>query len=303
MSRTRSQPEATDLLGLYMSDIDRFSLLTREEERALAWQIVRGREAEQALEQQECPQLRRRAEEGRRARARLIQCNFFLVVHIAKRYANRGLSLPDLIQEGNVGLIKAVDRFDPARGTRISTYATFWIRQSVSRLLATQRHALRIPSHQAEVLSRYRRVHGQMSQEMERSPQLEEVADRMGLAPARLSHLLTMTQPSLSFDSPSSPDDRAIDEVLGSDDLATLEEEVAARLLRRDLLEQLEQLTARESRILMLRFGLRDGTPRTLEAIARRFGLTKERIRQIEGEALAKLRLSSEAAPLRGYLA
>jgi RNA polymerase primary sigma factor len=293
-----------DSLSLYMQEINRNSLLKADEERQLATTMFYGREAGAQLEAGESgAELEALWEAGQTARRRLIQCNFFLVVSIAKKYKNQGFGLLDLIQEGNLGLIRAADKFDYRRGTRFSTYATYWIRQNISRYIGTQRHAVRLPSHQAEALARYKRVQAELAQQMQRQPSLEQVAQAMEMPLAALTHLLQITQPSLSLESPEEADDRPLGDVLEERDQPGVDEVVTDTLLREAVGDVLATLTSRESRVLELRFGLRDGEPRTLEAIASRFGLTKERIRQIEGEALSKLRQSKRSLPLREYLA
>lgn len=293
-----------DNLSLYMQEINRHSLLKADEERELATAMFYGREALERLEAGEGgSELEATRDAGQRARSRLIQCNFFLVVSIAKKYKNQGFSLLDLIQEGNLGLIRAADKFDYRRGTRFSTYATYWIRQNISRHIGTQRHAVRLPSHQAEALSRYKRVQAELAQQMQRQPSLEQVAAAMETPLAALTHLLQITQPSLSLESPEEADDRPLGDVLEEQGQPGVDEVVTDTLLREAVGDVLSTLTSRESRVIELRFGLRDGEPRTLEAIASRFGLTKERIRQIEGEALSKLRQSKRSLPLREYLA
>ncbi|HEX8681256.1 MAG TPA: sigma-70 family RNA polymerase sigma factor [Ardenticatenaceae bacterium] len=306
MQQPAADPTSRDPnLTLYMREINRHSLLKADEERHLAQVMFMGREAAVALLEgrEQTADLERLRDEGHHARSRLIQCNFFLVVSIAKKYRNQGFGLLDLIQEGNLGLIRAVDKFDYRRGTRFSTYATYWIRQNISRYIGTQRHAVRLPSHQAEALSRYKRVHTELAQQMQRQPSLEQVAAAMEMPLVALTHLLQVTQPSLSLESPEESDDRPLGDVLEEQGQPGVDEVVTETLLREAVGEVLATLTMRESRVLELRFGLRDGEPRTLEAIATRFGLTKERIRQIEGEALSKLRRSKRSLPLREYLA
>ncbi len=289
--RAADSSQKWDNLTLYMQEINQYSLLTVEEERKLARALWHGRHAAQQLAGGEnSAELSDQIEEGQRARRRIIQCNFFLVISIAKRYTSNGFSLLDLIQEGNMGLIRAVDKFDYRRGTRFSTYATYWIRQNISRYIGTQRHAVRLPSHQAE------------AQTSHQPPALETVAAAMEVPIANISHLLEITQPSLSLETPRDNDDRPLGDTLEENQQST-EEIVAANLLREAVGEALATLTSRESRVIELRFGLRDGEPRTLEAIAQRFGLTKERIRQIEGEALGKLRRAKSTRALWEYQA
>lgn len=299
-----NSPHNPDSLGLYMQEINQFSLLKPDEERHLAEAMWRGREAARKLEAgQYSTALAQLVEAGQNARQRVIQCNFFLVVSIAKKYVNQGFGLLDLIQEGNMGLIRAADKFDYRRGTRFSTYATYWIRQNISRYIGTQRHAVRLPSHQAEALSRFKRIESDLAQETQTPPTLDTVADEMHIPLSNLVHLLNITQPSLSLETPRDSDDRPLGDTLEGTETPPIDETVSDTLLREEVGDALATLTSRESRVLELRFGLRDGEPRTLEAIAQRFGLTKERIRQIEGEALRKLRSSKQTQMLREYLA
>ncbi len=295
----------SDNLGLYMQEIKQFSLLSAAEERRLAEQMWHGRAAEERIAAgADEVELWQQVEAGKQARRRMIQCNYFLVVSIAKRYSNHhGFSLLDLIQEGNMGLIRATDKFDYQRGTRFSTYATYWIRQNISRYIGTQRHAMRLPSHQAEALARYRRVQEQLAQQHQQPPTLETIAAALDIPLDTLAHLLQITQPSLSLDNPREEGDRPLGDTLQQEEGQAVEEIVAAGLLSEAVGEVLTTLSSRESRVLEMRFGLRDGRPLTLQAIAARFGLTKERIRQIEGEALSKLRRAGRARSLREYLA
>lgn len=299
-----NSPNSPDSLGLYMQEINQFSLLKPDEERYLAEAMWVGREA---VRKQSTghggADLQRLVDEGQKARQKVIQCNFFLVVSIAKKYVNQGFGLLDLIQEGNMGLIRAADKFDYRRGTRFSTYATYWIRQNISRYIGTQRHAVRLPSHQAEALSRFKRIESDLAQEEQTPPALNVVANEMHIPLSNLVHLLNITQPSLSLETPRESDDRPLGDTLEGTLSPPVDETVTDTLLREEVGDVLATLTSRESRVLELRFGLRDGEPRTLEAIAQRFGLTKERIRQIEGEALRKLRSSKRTQNLREYLA
>jgi RNA polymerase primary sigma factor len=296
-------PTDVDSLGLYLREINRYSLLPVEEERRLTRLMWHGREAtKRILAGEDGATLREQVEKGQQARTRIIQSNFFLVISIAKKYINQDFSFLDLIQEGNMGLIRAADKFDYRRGTRFSTYATYWIRQKISRYIGSHRYAVRLPGYQAEALARYRRVRTQLAQTMQQSPALEQVADASGIPVSGIEHLLRITQPSLSLETSPEPNDPPpMETLVGNDD--AVDETVAAELLREAIDSELASLSARESMVLELRFGLRDGEQRTLEAIAQRFGLSKERIRQIEGEALAKLRRSTSVVGLREYLA
>jgi RNA polymerase primary sigma factor len=294
-------PHELDLLGLYMREIDQYTLLTAEEEQELARAISRGREAAHRLAQGEQePSLPRQIEAGQRARQRLIQCNSFLVVSLARRYRSPDFTLSDLIQEGNVGLLRAADKFDYRRGTRFSTYATYWIRQMISRYIGTQRYAVRLPSHQAEALAHYRRVHARLIQEDAELPSLEHVAHTMGMSLSNLAHLLCVIQPSLSLEDKPEGDERPLAETLHGAQ-AEVEQQVSEHLLRQSVRKLLSTLTARESRVLELRFGLRGGKTHTLEGIAQRFGLTKERIRRPLPPRSAGMRVGVTGDRARGH--
>ena len=245
-----------------------------------------------------------RVDEIERARRRLTEANLRLVVSNAKRYVGRGLSLLDLIQEGNLGLIRAVEGFDHRRGCRFSTYATWWIRQSMRRAIADHARVIRLPVHLDETLNRLVRASQLLYQELGREPAEEEIADELAIGPHTVRNLLMYAQTPASLDAPIDEmhDDRLVDLV---EDRAAVcpPDAVVVNMLRSDVEDALDALTPRERRVLQLRFGLVDGTPRTLREIGRRFGLGRERIRQIESTALAKLRQPWHCGRLRDYLA
>lgn len=292
---------------LYMRDINVNGLLSKEEEQELVKQLWEGRQAEKQLKEgaEETPALRETIEIGRRARQTLIECNVFLVLNLAQRYSDFGLPFLDLVQEGNMGLIRAIDKFDYRYGTRLSTYATYWIRQSIARHIGAHRHPVRLPGHQAERISKSSRVSARLHQELGREPSVAEIAEELDITPSKLADLFSITSPAI----PLNVDDDS-DESDSPSPLETLASQSAenpdthtANADRREVIQQaLEQtLTPRESHIIRARFGLRDGKPKTLQTIADRYGLTKERIRQIEKEALGKLRNSDVRGDLFAY--
>jgi RNA polymerase sigma factor (sigma-70 family) len=256
-------------LGLYLSEISRIPLLGREEEAALARRVRAGDE---------------------RAKAQLTEANLRLVVQVARRYLNRGLPLPDLIEEGNLGLMRAVEKFEPERGTRFSTYATWWIRHAVVRALANQARMIRLPVHVEALLGRYAREHARLTQELGRAPTSEEIAAALRTSVEQVRELEEIRQPPISLDAPAGDDDaRLLDSVA---DTAADPGPSIGNLLRarRDLLSVLDDLAANEGAIVRRRFGLDGDPPETLEAIGKRMSLSRERVRQIEGNALRKLR-------------
>jgi RNA polymerase primary sigma factor len=256
-------------LGLYLSEISRIPLLRREEEAALARRVRAGDE---------------------RAKAQLTEANLRLVVQVARRYLNRGLPLPDLIEEGNLGLMRAVEKFEPERGTRFSTYATWWIRHAVVRALANQARMIRLPVHVEALLGRYAREHARLTQELGRAPTSEEIAAALRTSVEQVRELEEIRQPPISLDAPAGDDDaRLLDSV--ADTAADLGASIGNLLrARRDLLSVLDDLAANEGAIVRRRFGLDGDPPETLEAIGKRLSLSRERVRQIEGNALRKLR-------------
>ena len=237
-------------------------------------------------------------EEGAAARRSLIQANGRLVISIAGQYAGRGLSLSELAQEGVLGLIRAIDKFDPAKGARLSTYATYWIRQNISRAVATQTRAIRLPVDKVEHIRKIRAVMSRLYQELGRLPEIEEVAVQTGDSPDYIYKLLRHGQETLSLDEAIDEDGATLADFIENDDSGSVEDQVASALRKDEIDRLLSHLSPRESRIVELRYGLHDGIPLTLQDIGNRFGLTRERIRQIEQEALLKLRQPGAASRL-----
>ncbi|WP_395107040.1 RNA polymerase sigma factor RpoD [Actinomadura sp. SCN-SB] len=298
----------SDLVRIYLREIGRVPLLTAEDEVELAKSIEAGLFAEEKmahtaiLSRSERLDLELLAREGVRAKQRLIEANLRLVVSIAKRYVGRGMLFLDLIQEGNLGLIRAVEKFDYTKGFKFSTYATWWIRQAITRAIADQARTIRIPVHMVETINKLVRVQRQMHQDLGREPTPEEIGLEMGLSPARVVEIQRIAQEPVSLQSPIGEEDSDLGDFIEDAD-AVVPMEAAAFILLQDQLEDiLGTLSDREQRIIQLRFGLTDGHPRTLEEVGREFGVTRERIRQIESKTLAKLRHPSRAQMLREYL-
>jgi RNA polymerase primary sigma factor len=300
---------SSDLFRQYLREIGRIPLLTAAEEVELARRVEAGLFAEEKLsntpdlDSQLALDLDRLVVLGRMAKRRLIEANLRLVVSVAKRYVGRGLTMLDLVQEGNLGLIRAVEKFDYARGYKFSTYATWWIRQAMSRALADQARTIRVPVHVVELINRVVRVQRRMLQERGYEPTPEEVAAHLDLAPERVSEVLRLAQEPVSLHAPvGEEDDVALGDLIEDGDAASPVESAAFLLLREHLEAVLSTLGERERKVVQLRYGLADGRPRTLEEIGRIFGVTRERIRQIESKTLNKLRDHTFADQLRGYL-
>jgi RNA polymerase primary sigma factor len=298
----------SDLVRIYLREIGRVPLLTAEEEVELAKSIEAGLFAEEKmvhlaiLSRPERLDLEQLAHDGVRAKQRLIEANLRLVVSIAKRYVGRGMLFLDLIQEGNLGLIRAVEKFDYTKGYKFSTYATWWIRQAITRAIADQARTIRIPVHMVETINKLVRVQRQLHQDLGREPLPEEIGVEMGLPPERVVEIQRIAQEPVSLQSPIGEEDSDLGDFIEDAD-AVVPIEAAAFILLQDQLEEiLGTLSDREQRIIQLRFGLTDGHPRTLEEVGREFGVTRERIRQIESKTLAKLRHPSRAQMLREYL-
>jgi RNA polymerase primary sigma factor len=298
----------SDLVRIYLREIGRVPLLTAEDEVELAKSIEAGLFAEEKLARAAIlsrPQrldLELLARHGVRAKQRLIEANLRLVVSIAKRYVGRGMLFLDLIQEGNLGLIRAVEKFDYTKGYKFSTYATWWIRQAITRAIADQARTIRIPVHMVETINKLVRVQRQLHQDLGREPLPEEIGAEMGLGSERVVEIQRIAQEPVSLQSPIGEEDSDLGDFIEDAD-AVVPIEAAAFILLQDQLEDiLATLSDREQRIIQLRFGLTDGHPRTLEEVGREFGVTRERIRQIESKTLAKLRHPSRAQTLREYL-
>jgi RNA polymerase primary sigma factor len=302
------RPVTGDLVRIYLREIGRVPLLTAEEEVELAKAIEAGLFAEEKLHHglSEGPAQRADlgvlAAEGLRAKQRLIEANLRLVVSIAKRYIGRGLGFLDLIQEGNLGLIRAVEKFDYTKGYKFSTYATWWIRQAITRAIADQARTIRIPVHMVETINKMARVQRQLHQSLGREASSAEIAAEMGLPVERVAEIQRIAQEPVSLQAPIGEEDSDLGDFIEDTD-AVVPMEAAAFIMLQDQLEEiLDALSGREQKIIQLRFGLTDGHPRTLEEVGREFGVTRERIRQIESKTLAKLRHPSRAQVLRGYL-
>ncbi|NEA61056.1 RNA polymerase sigma factor [Streptomyces sp. SID12488] len=308
-ARADTSGPSSDLFRQYLREIGRIPLLTAVEEVDLARRVEAGLFAEEKLrlahdlDSQLALDLDKLVVMGRMAKRRLIEANLRLVVSVAKRYVGRGLTMLDLVQEGNLGLIRAVEKFDYARGYKFSTYATWWIRQAMSRALADQARTIRVPVHVVELINRVVRVQRRMLQERGYEPTPEEVAAQLDLLPERVSEVLRLAQEPVSLHAPvGEEDDVALGDLIEDGDAASPVESAAFLLLREHLEAVLSTLGERERKVVQLRYGLADGRPRTLEEIGRIFGVTRERIRQIESKTLNKLRDHAFADQLRGYL-
>ena len=306
---------SADPVRMYLKEIGRVSLLTGPEEVELAQIIERGSAAAEQLADiaargdaaelttTERLQLTRLVRKGEDAKGELTQANLRLVVSIAKRYVGRGMLMLDLIQEGNLGLMRAVEKFDWTKGFKFSTYATWWIRQAITRAIADQARTIRIPVHMVESINKVHRVQRQMMQTLEREPTVEELAERVDMTPARVREIMRISQDPLSLDSPVGEEDDSNLADFIEDQTAEAPAEMAARMMLNEAVEEaLHDLNDREQAVVRMRFGLDDGQARTLEEVGREFGVTRERIRQIESKTLAKLRHPQHSQKLRDYL-
>ncbi|WP_460856507.1 RNA polymerase sigma factor RpoD [Nocardiopsis coralliicola] len=303
-----------DLVRVYLREIGRVPLLTAEEEVDLAKSVEAGLFAAEKLRAARSPEvppqmsaehageLEQLAAFGERAKQRLIEANLRLVVSIAKRYIGRGLLFLDLIQEGNLGLIRAVEKFDYTKGFKFSTYATWWIRQAITRAIADQARTIRIPVHMVETINKLMRVQRRLHQELGREPTPAEISGELGFGDERVQEIQRIAQEPVSLQAPIGEEDSDFGDFIEDSDAVVPVEAAAFILLQDHLVAMLGGLSDREQRIIRLRFGLADGHPRTLEEVGREFGVTRERIRQIESKTLAKLRHPSRAQMLRDYL-
>jgi RNA polymerase primary sigma factor len=308
-SRQEAVGPSSDLFRQYLSEIGRIALLSAVEEVELARCVEAGLFAEEELtafphlDSRLASDLDRLVVLGRIAKRRLIEANLRLVVSVAKRYVGRGLTMLDLVQEGNLGLIRAVEKFDYARGYKFSTYATWWIRQAMSRALADQARTIRVPVHVVELINRVVRVQRRLLQERGYEPTTQDVAAQLDLPEERVSEVLRLAQEPISLHAPvGEEEDVALGDLIEDGDAASPAESAAFLLLREHLEAVLSTLGERERKVVQLRYGLMDGRPHTLEEIGRIFGVTRERIRQIECKTLNKLRDHAFADQLRGYL-
>jgi RNA polymerase primary sigma factor len=274
---------ADDSVRLYLREIGKIPLLSSEEELALAQRVVAG---------------------DKRAKDQMAEANMRLVVSIAKRYVGRGLDLLDLIQEGNTGLLRAVEKFDPDKGFKFSTYATWWIRQAITRAIADQARTIRIPVHMVETINKLLRTQRRLTQELNREPTNEEIAKEMEIEVDKVEHIMKIKQDISSLDASIRDDeeDSVLADFIEDEDTISPEESATGQLLKEQVKDMLGALTEREQKILKLRFGLEDGKSHTLEEVGQEFSVTRERIRQIEAKALAKLRKHRDAKKLHDYI-
>ena len=301
-----------DPVRMYLKEIGKVPLLTAEQEIDLAKAMEAGLDAEKTLADDEGKnklsdakkkELKQIIYEGDEAKKRLAEANLRLVVSIAKRYVGRGMLFLDLIQEGNLGLIKAVEKFDFRKGFKFSTYATWWIRQAITRAIADQARTIRIPVHMVETINKLIRVSRQLLQELGREPLPEEVAKEMNLPVERVREILKISQEPVSLETPiGEEEDSHLGDFIQDDNVPVPADAAAFTLLKEQLVEVLDTLTEREQKVLRLRFGLDDGRARTLEEVGKEFNVTRERIRQIEAKALRKLRHPSRSRKLKDYL-
>ena len=302
-----------DPVRMYLKEIGKVNLLTPDEEVSLAKGIAAGNEARNQLEEmeaaeEEIPQevraeLEKVIAKGERCKQRLAEANLRLVVSIAKRYVGRGMLFLDLIQEGNLGLIKAVEKFDYTKGYKFSTYATWWIRQAITRAIADQARTIRIPVHMVETINKVIRVSRQLLQELGHDPSPEEIAEEMGMPVDKVREILKIAQEPVSLETPiGEEEDSHLGDFIPDEDASEPSEAASFTLLKEQLVEVLSTLTPREEKVLKLRFGIEDGRTRTLEEVGKEFHVTRERIRQIEAKALRKLRHPSRSKKLKDFL-
>ena len=271
-----------DTVRMYLKEIGQIKLLTLEEESALADRIIAG---------------------DLTAKGVLAEANLRLVVSIAKRYVGRGMLFLDLIQEGNIGLMKAVEKFDVLKGFKFSTYATWWIRQSITRAIADQARTIRVPVHMVETINKLNRVERQLTLELNREPTEDEIAKKMGLPVEKIRDIYKISQEPVSLETPiGEEEDSHLGDFIKDENNMSPEEYATNEMLKDEISEVLETLTEREEKVIRLRFGLEDGKSRTLEEVGQMFGVTRERIRQIEAKALRKLRRPSRSRKLKDYL-
>ena len=302
-----------DPVRMYLKEIGKVDLLTPEQEVELAQRMAAGAAAEEQLAElekqgEEIPEevlaeLKKSIKSGERAKQQLAEANLRLVVSIAKRYVGRGMLFLDLIQEGNLGLIKAVEKFDYTKGYKFSTYATWWIRQAITRAIADQARTIRIPVHMVETINKVIRVNRQLLQELGHDPTPEETAAEMNMPVEKVREILKIAQEPVSMETPiGEEEDSHLGDFIPDEDASEPSEVASFTLLKEQLVEVLSTLTPREEKVLKLRFGIEDGRTRTLEEVGREFNVTRERIRQIEAKALRKLRHPSRSKKLKDFL-
>ena len=300
-----------DPVRMYLKEIGKVSLLMPEEETELAQRMSAGLLAAEQLEKldessvsaEELKELKRLAKDGERAKQKLAEANLRLVVSIAKRYVGRGMLFLDLIQEGNLGLIKAVEKFDYTKGYKFSTYATWWIRQAITRAIADQARTIRIPVHMVETINKVIRVSRQLLQELGHDPSPEEISEEMNMPVDKVREILKIAQEPVSLETPiGEEEDSHLGDFIPDEGASEPSEAASFTLLKEQLVDVLSTLTPREEKVLKLRFGIEDGRTRTLEEVGKEFNVTRERIRQIEAKALRKLRHPSRSKKLKDFL-
>jgi len=302
--------DTDDVVGLYLKEAGRVPLLSADEEVALAKRMEAGRLAQEQLDEygdslspEEIVELRAIVEDGEAAQEYLVRANSRLVISVAKKYIGRGVPFLDLIQEGNIGLIRAARKFEWQRGHKFSTYATWWIRQAVSRAVADQGRTIRVPVHMGDQINRLRRISMQLTQELAREPTLEELAEAMDTTPDKIANLIEISRRPVSLETPIDEDaDSEYGDFIEDETTPQPAEVVTQNLLRDHLAQVLARLPEREAHILQLRYGLLDGETHTLEEVGRKIGVTRERVRQLEAQALNRLRHSSAHQLLQDYL-
>jgi len=289
-----------DPVRMYLREIGRVPLLSAEEEVRLARRMERGR---YELNKSATMRDYRTIEDGEEAQRRLTEANLRLVVSVAKKYIGRGMSLLDLIQEGNIGLIRAVEKFDYTKGYKFSTYATWWIRQAITRAIADQARTIRIPVHMVETINRLIRISRRLLQDLGREPTSEEIAEQMEISPEKVREIIKVSQEPVSLETPiGEEDDSHLGDFIEDHTALAPADAASHQLLKEQVEDVLDSLTERERKVLQLRFGLDDGRSRTLEEVGKEFHVTRERIRQIEAKALRKLRHPSRSRKLKDYL-
>ncbi len=307
-----SSIKVDDPVRMYLKEIGRIPLLTSDEEVDLAVRVNNGRFAQEQLDdmkndnveipEEERIQLENMVEDAIYAKNRLVEANYRLVVSIAKRYVGRGMLFLDLIQEGNMGLMRAVDKFDHEKGFKFSTYATWWIRQAITRAVADQARTIRIPVHMVETINKLVRIQRQLVQELSREPSPEEIGERMGITAERVQAIQKIAQEPISLEAPvGEEEDSSLGDFISDPTALNPYEYTVQEMVKRTLDEVLETLTDREEKVLRLRYGLLDGKTHTLEEVGKEFGVTRERIRQIESKALRKLRQPSRQKKLKDF--
>ncbi|AUD64993.1 RNA polymerase sigma factor RpoD [Tenericutes bacterium MZ-XQ] len=300
-----------DPVRMYLKEIGQIPLLTHDLETKYAVQVSNGRYAKEQLEEyqqgildleeQDVEELKETIRIAAEAKNKLVEANYRLVVSIAKRYVGRGLLFLDLIQEGNMGLMRAVDKFDYEKGFKFSTYATWWIRQAITRAVADQARTIRIPVHMVETINKMIRIQRQLIQDLGREPSIEEIADKMGITPEKVQNIQRIAKEPISLEAHVGEEDSSLGDFISDPNALTPHEYMLQEMVKQTLDEVLETLTDREEKVLRLRYGLFDGKNHTLEEVGREFGVTRERIRQIEAKALRKLRSPSRQNKLREF--